>query len=67
MKNKIGAKLIVLSHYKKLGCWGQIGYFAQLSQAPASAGLSLALFPIYPATRTIRPGRPDRNSYFLYF
>ena len=28
---------------------------AKLSQAPALAGLSLALFPVFPATRLIRP------------
>ena len=32
---------------------------AKLSQAQAPAGLSLALFPNYPATRPGRPGRPD--------
>ena len=32
---------------------------AKLSQAPATAGLSLALFPNYPATRPGRPGQPD--------
>ena len=37
-------------------------HIAKLSQAPATAELSLALFPNYPATR---PGRPDRNSFFL--
>ena len=33
--------------------------FAKLSQAPASAGLSLALFLIYPATRP-DPADPTR-------
>ena len=33
--------------------------FAKLSQAPAPAGLSIALFPNYPATRPSRPTRPD--------
>ena len=45
---------------------------AKLSQAPAPAGLSLALFPNYPATRPDRPDPtrpdptwPDRKSKFL--
>ena len=32
---------------------------AKHSQAPAPAGLSIALFPNYPATRPTRPGRRD--------
>ena len=34
---------------------------AKLSQAPALAGLSLALFPVFPATQ------PDRNSKCIHF
>ena len=36
-------------------------FIAKLSQAPAPAGLSLALFPNYPATRPDRPDRPDQT------
>ena len=41
-------------------------FIAKLSQVPASAGLSIALFPNYPATRPTRPDptrptRPDMN------
>ena len=45
--------------------------FAKLSQAPASAGLSLALFPIYPATQPdladpADPADPTGIVFFLY-
>ena len=36
---------------------------AKLSQAPAPTGLSLALFPNYPATR---PGRPNPTGIVFF-
>ena len=38
-------------------------FIAKLSQAPAPAGLSLALFPNYPATR---PGRPNPTGIVFF-
>ena len=36
-------------------------FIAKLSQAPALAGVSLALFPVFPATRTGRPDPADQT------
>ena len=47
---------VVISKLDLVSIFGFAFDIAKLSQAPAPAGLSLALFPNYPATR---PGRPD--------
>ena len=45
--------------------FNQESIFAKLSQAPAPAGLSLALFPNYPATPT-DPTEPTGLEYLFF-
>ena len=73
LRQQTGAKMVLnqsLNNLSQIHTLIEIMSFAKLSQAPAPVGLTLALFPNYPATRPTRPDqtrpiRPNRNSFLL--